>query len=1068
MLKFSHQSNMFSKHYALRKYFIMRKSVIAIAVFIFYASAACCQKNLTYLDPENEYQKGLDLFSKEKYNAALESFSKTLDAISDKQSDMYITAEYYSAICAIELYNSDAEYQLKKFIGSYPENSKTKLAGFQLGKLQYRQKKYMSAAKSLENVDVLDLNYDDLPEYYCKLGYAYFMLNDYDKAKKQFYEIKDSDSKYYGAANYYYAHINYVNKNYETALKSFLNIENDKDFGPIVPYYIAQIYYLQGKYEEVIKYAPPLLDSANAKRTNEITRILGESYFKTGDYKNAITYLEKYFSKSSNTITRDDNYELGYAYYKLGSDYNNAIECLVKVATAEDSLSQSTYYILGDCYLKTYTKKFAKNAFLAASKMSYYPDIKEDALFNYAKLSYDLSLNPYNDAIGSFQKYIKAYPSSAKIDEARKYLFNLYYFSKNYKAALASLDSIKNRDEQLNQAFQKVAYCRGVELFSNDLSGAIAMFDKSNTQPLDKTVKAESYFWKAEALYRLSEFDSAKTVYDDFLTLPGAYSLSYYNDAYYCIGYCYFKNKDYKLASKAFRKFTGNKDVTDKKMLNDAYLRIGDCYFISKEYTDAIDYYDKAIGIEESDIDYALYQKALCLHAKGKYDLNISTLVSLLDRYPESAYTDDAKYELAETYMLKNKYENALKYYQDIVKNYPSSNYVKNAYLRMGMIYFTQDYPSIALITFKKVVSDYPATDASKDALENIRDIYCNMDKCDSFYVYVKGLPFKYGKNIEFEQDSVTYMACEKSYLKNQDCEKSITNFSNYLKNFPNGYFVANANYYKAECEYQKKNYEEALKGYEFIIAQPQSKFTEYALLNAAEICYELKQYDSAATYYSQLESSAEYKSNILDARLMIMRCLWKSGELSKTIDAANALITTDKVTSDQLAEAYITIGRVAMILDSTALAQTEFEFAYKQSPASEFGAEAKYNLAYIQYKLMEYDNAEKTVFEVINQVPSYDYWITKSFILLADIYTKTGNTIQAKATLNSIIENSDNAELVTISHQKLNAIIQSEIPPEMQKQQEDIDIKFDNPGEKGKLNENNSTDQPKEENKNE
>lgn len=1047
----------------------MKKIIITSLVFIFYASAVYCQKNLTYLNPEAEYQKGLDLFNKAKYNAALESFSKTIDAISDQQSDMYVTAEYYSAICAIELYNSDAEYQLLKFIGSYPENSKVKSAGFQLGKLEYRQKKYVSAAKSFENIDVLDLTNDELPEYYCKLGYSYFMLKEYDNAKKQFYEIKDSDTKYYGVANYYYGHIAYSNKNYETALKCFINIENDKNFGTIVPYYIAQIYYLQGKYEEVIKYAPPLLDSANAKRTNEITRILGESYFKTADYKNAVYYLEKYISKSSNTITRDDNYELGYAYYQLGTDYPKAIACLEKVAAAEDSLSQSSYYILADCYLKNDNKKFAKNAFLSASKMSFYPDIEDDALFNYAKLSYDLSLNPYNEAISSFQKYIKAYSSSANIDEARKYLFNLYYSSKNYKAALASLDSIKNRDEQLNQAFQKVAYCRGVELFNNkDISGAIEMFDKSNTQSIDKTVKAECYFWKAEGLYRLSEFDSAKNVYEDFLLLPGAFSLTYYNDAYYSIGYCYFKNKNYKAANKSFRKFTGNKEVTDKKMLNDAYLRIGDCYFISKEYSDAKENYDKAIAINMFDIDYALFQKALCLHAKGKYDLKISTLIGLLDRFPETAYTDDAKYELAETYLLKNDNDNALKYYKDIVKNFPSSNYVKNAYLRMGLIYYTQEYPNLALITFKKVVSDYPATNSSKDALESIRDIYCDMEKCDSFYIYVKNLPFEYGTNIEFEQDSVTYMACEKSYLENLDCEKSITSFSNYLKNFPAGYFIVDANYYKAECEYKNKNYEEALKGYAFVVTQPQSKFTEYALLNAAELCYELKQYDSAATYYEQLESNAEYKSNILDARLMKMRCYWKSGELNQAIDAANSLINTDKVTSDQLAEAYITIGRAAMVMDSTALAQTEFEFTYKQSPTSEFGAEAKYNLAYIQYKLSDYDDAEKTVFEVINQVPSYDYWITKSFILLADIYTKTGNIIQAKATLNSIIENSDNAELVTISHEKLNAILQSEIQEEQQKSQEDIDVKFQNNPDGSEKQKEEKDNQQKEENKNE
>jgi len=81
----------------------------------------------------------------------------------------------------------------------------------------------------------------------------------------------------------------------------------------------------------------------------------------------------------------------------------------------------------------------------------------------------------------------------------------------------------------------------------------MAMFDTSNTQPINNTIRAECYYWKGEAFYRLSEFDSAKTYYDAFLLLPGAYSLPEYNTANYNIGYCYFKKKDYKDAKISFR-----------------------------------------------------------------------------------------------------------------------------------------------------------------------------------------------------------------------------------------------------------------------------------------------------------------------------------------------------------------------------------------------------------------------------------------------------------------------------------------------------------------------------------
>ncbi len=1040
--------------------------VLLLMLFGVYFNILHAQKTFIYKEPVSEYQKGLELFSKEKYNAAEVCFLNTIDAVNDKQSDMRINSEYYAAVCAIELYNSDAEYLMKKFISNHPENIKVKMANFQLAKLLYRQLKWGEAIKRFETIDKYDLSSSELSEYYFKTGYCYFMLKSFDKSKKQFTELLDVDSKYSAASNYYYSQIAYDEKNFDTALKGFLKIEKDKYFGPIVPYYIAQIYYLQGKYSEVIQYAPALLDSAKTVRVDEISRILGESYFKTGNYTSSIQFLEKYRAKTKSVITRQDNYELGYAYYKCGLDYESAVDYFGKVTSGvSDSLTQNTYYLLGDCYLKTGNKKFAMNSFQSASKLSFYPDIKEDALFNYAKLAYDLSLNPYNEAIKAFEKYINTYPTSAKIDEAHTCLVNLYFTTKNYKDALASIEKIKNRDDKLNQAYQKIAYYRGIELFNNkDIEGAIELFNKSNSFPLDKSIKAQCIYWKGEAFYRLAQYDSARTCYNTFMILPGAYSLPYYNTSEYDIGYCYFKQKDYKEAIKDFRKFLKGNIKDNPKLISDAYLRIADCYLISKEYSNAEEYYDKAIALKSFDVDYAMFQEASCLGVQGKYDKEISVLQSLLDDYPRSAYADDARFELANTYLVKNDNENALLCYNSILKDFPNGNYVKKALLKIGLIYYNSDKDDLALQAFKKVVTDYPATNESKDALVSIRNIYMTMDKVDSFYVYVKSLPFEYGSKTE--QDSVTYMASETKYM-NGDCEKATKGFNNYIQQFPTGYFVTNAYFYKAECDNKNNDSDDAIKEYSFVAGAPQNKFSESALLHLADICYKLKRYDSAANYYNRLEGNSEFKTNIIEARTMEMRCYWKAGKYSNAIKAANILIATEKVSNEALAEAHITIARSALAIDSIPLAQTEFEFTFKQSPASEYGAESKYNIAYIYFKLKDYKQSEKTVFEVINQVPSYDYWIAKSFILLADIYVVNGNTVQAKATLQSIIDNYEGSDLVTIAHQKLNAINDAEkLQQQQQKaQQEDIQIKFDNNPKNDTIQNNNK---PMEEKKNE
>ena len=42
--------------------------------------------------------------------------------------------------------------------------------------------------------------------------------------------------------------------------------------------------------------------------------------------------------------------------------------------------------------------------------------------------------------------------------------------------------------------------------------------------------------------------------------------------------------------------------------------------------------------------------------------------------------------------------------------------------------------------------------------------------------------------------------------------------------------------------------------------------------------------------------------------------------------------------------------------------------------------AEAKYSLAEIQYAKRDYKTSQKTCFDLINNMPSYDYWVAKAF----------------------------------------------------------------------------------------
>ena len=58
----------------------------------------------------------------------------------------------------------------------------------------------------------------------------------------------------------------------------------------------------------------------------------------------------------------------------------------------------------------------------------------------------------------------------------------------------------------------------------------------------------------------------------------------------------------------------------------------------------------------------------------------------------------------------------------------------------------------------------------------------------------------------------------------------------------------------------------------------------------------------------------------------------------------------------------------------------------------------------------------------VIKETGSYDLWVTKSYILLGDIFMKQKDYFNAKATYESVAKNAAIAELKNEAQQKLDA----------------------------------------------
>jgi TolA-binding protein len=1000
--------------------------ITSVAVLI--SSLIHAQKTEYFVNPSFTYDQALDLLEKEKYIAAQEKFDQTIRQIDDQNSEIVSNCNYYKALCALELFNKDAEKLFTSFIEEYPESQKIKQSYFQLGRYNYRKRKWENVEKWFAHVDVYDLNESQWPEYYFKLGYSQFQSEKFDKASLAFYEIKDVDNAFAIPAKYYFGHIAYMQQKYETAIDEFLKVKNHKKFSPIVPYYIAQIYYEQEKYDELIAYAKPILDTArNSKRAPEIARLLGESYYNTDNYAEALPYLELYSSKTGQ-LSREDNYQLAYTYYQT-KNYQNAIDFYNKILTPDDSVSQIINYQLADSYLKLGKKKSALSAFSEAADMNFDADIKEDALFKFAKLTYEMAYDPYQKAVALLIDFRKKFPNSDRAEEAYAYLLHTFSTSKNYKLSLGHMEKLDMNEPRLQTLYQLITYNLGVQNFSDkNYELANQYFTKSQQYPIEQDLYAQAYYWMGEGTYATKEYDLAIDHYSEYIFAPRAILQDEFSTSHYNLAYCFFQKEDYKNAATWYRKYIQSDKKTEPQKINDAYLRIADTYFINKEFRVASEYYTKAMEFGDLDRDYALLQKSVAEGINGNQDEKKKMLEELLEKYDQSKYTADAKFQLGQYHFQDNNTNEALSYFNNVVENHKGTSYYSKSLMNIGQIHLNKGNNDKALKTYQEYVDHYPNYNDSRIALDQIKRIYTEDNDIKSYKNYLAKLDFVDISNGSF--DSTSYEAPYFQYIDG-NCEGAINGFNEYIADVERGdipgIFELNSRFYRAECLRNNKEFEIALEDYMVVAKSGQSIFLERSLLNASQIhYYHTHDYEEALSTYSALEEIAEYRNNLQEGMTGKMRSYYKLQNYESAIDYANKVMVTEQIDEDLEEEAHLIAAKSALELSLFDVSKREFE-SVKKTARPILAAEATYNLAYINFVKEDMKESEKIVYELVSDYSGYNHWLAKGLMLLSDIYVVRKDYFQAKHTLNSIIDNHEEPGIVNIAKEKLNDIIDIE-----------------------------------------
>ena len=997
---------------------INRLFLAVMVLAAFSQSGAFGQKSLEREQPECIFEEAMFQYERGYYGVARDLFGKAEDAAGPNRAVLKSDAAFYEAMAASYLENDDAAYLLERYIDDYTESRHRSYANFRIGELAQDDNRSRIALRWYEKVKPEDLDREVALRYYYKAGYAYFMEDDYEAASRLLARAKDVSSKYWAQANYYYAHIQYEKGEHEAALRTFDKLKNEPGFKTVIPYYIAQIYYMQGNYNEAIDYGTPLMADASGVMRSDLARVLGDSWFAREQYSRAIPYLSIVVNESK-APRREDYYHLGLSYYFEG-DYVEAASYLAQVTSGEDEMTQNAYYHLADCYIKTGDKKNARVAFEAANRYAFDMAIKEDAMFNYIKLNYELSFSPFNEIVNSFLQFIEEFPDSKHIDAAYRYMGQALLTTKNYRQALEAMESISHKNAEVYRAMQRVAYYRGLELFTNlQFTESIDLFDYSlKYGNYDKDIKMVALYWRAEAYYRLDNYEEAQKGYLEFLQSPGSRNLDEFLTAHYNLGYVNFKRNNYAEAQSWFTQFV-NRNSGSSAMVGDAYNRLGDTYFMVRDFENAMKWYDRAAGVSDGAPDYAMYQKAIASGIGHNQQAKISQLDKLIKMYPVSHYVDDAWYEMGRSYVHLNKLDDAIRAYKTVRDKYPRSRFASKSMLQLGLVFYNTGDLDQSMVYYKRVVNEFPGTPEAEDALMGLRNVYMDQNDPNGYIRYTNEIG-GFARIDERQRDSLTYVAAERLYMAG-NCDQSLIQLENYLRAYPQGRFVLNAHFYKADCQYRAGDMDNALTSFEFVTGRGKNVFSEDALKYAGEIHFRKGNYANALGYFERLEEEADLEENRQEAEIGQMRALSKMTNSKATIEAAAGVMNNSRMAPEIVREARYIKASAHLLLGQTNEARADFEVLSANTSSVE-GAEAKYRVAQILYDEGKKDDAEKVIFDFVNKGTPHQYWMAKSFILLSDIYADRHEYFQASQYLESLLENytGNEDDIVNVAEDKL------------------------------------------------
>lgn len=1003
----------------------MNRSTLVLFIVVLFVVPALGQRTLSQSPADQQYEAGLDRIKHRNYGAAHDQFRK-FERSALPSDPRLPDAAYYTSFCAVTLLHPDGEERLAQFIASNPNHPKAVLAYYDLANHFYDEKNYVKASNYFTKVNFSSLSDEQVGVARFRWGYSLFSQRNLVGALDQFNAVKAQGGTYGPAASYYAGFIELSAGDYDNALIDFRRAERSESYATVVPPLIATTLQRQGKDDELITYAEPLLDREDLD-TDELSLLIAEAWFRKANYAQALPRYETYL-EDRKAAARSVYFRAGYAAQAMQKD-ELAATYLKEAASDQDSLGMFGAYLLGTVYLKQKQKPLALTAFETSKRFSQDPRIAEESLFLSAKLNYDLGRSDL--AITEFETVLATYPQSARAQEIKELLAQAYINANNVNKAIGYIESMPRRTAAVDRAYQKATFLKGTEYFNKEeYPSAVSMFQKSLEVPMDGRYVAEASYWLAETYAIGKRWDESVPHYEKALGqegVPAEVSIA----ARYGLGYARYNLQQYDKAIVSFREFVAR----GSRLPNypDGLLRLADCQYVLKAYPEALSTYRKVIDLKTPDVEYARLQAGIILGIQHRYDEAVGDL-TIVARNTTSRYAEEARFQLGQLELERGNYPQAVSHFSALITGAQTSRFVPYAYTRRAAAHYNLKNFNQTADDYIAVVEKFPAHPAGEDVLLPLQEALRLANRPAEFDKYLA--QYKQANPDARGIEAIEYESAKSHYF-NQQYPKAIESLAAFLRNYPQSQHATEAMYYQGESYYRQKEYPRSLELHRQVSNDAAFPLLNKSVARVAELEFRQKHYPEAIGSYERLGRLASNKKDEYTALNGLMESYFLLAQYDSADAFARRIQQLGSINANAQSKASLFLGKSAKARGDYDTAKDDF-LTTLNTAQDEYGAEAKYLLAEIFYLKGEHAACRETLMALNQDFAAYEDWVGKSFLLLADDYLATDEVFQAKGTLRSLIENFPGEEVRNLASERLKALEEKERKKQAELQRQD------------------------------